>query len=155
MGLIQSYMEVLPQQPPHLYSGIVGRACLLFLASKVDHDVIELPSNWKPADFASHLRQGFFGCPSNFQPLSILPPAVVWLRWCWFKFLISDWIALNVQACSFLWFAYFVPPMVSPGTAARILFFFFLPKTFENLMITSWFIYDSAVRLQSAVTCKL
>lgn len=82
MGLIQSYMEVLPQQPPHLYSGIVGRACLLFLASKVDHDVIELPSNWKPADFASHLRQRVFfmflcGCPSNFQSPSIPPPAVL------------------------------------------------------------------------------
>lgn len=34
-----------PQQSLQLYSGIVGGACLLFLASKVEHDVIELPSN--------------------------------------------------------------------------------------------------------------
>lgn len=59
MGLIQSHMGVSPQQPPQLYSGIVGGADLLFLASKVDDDVIELPSNWEPADFASHLRQRF------------------------------------------------------------------------------------------------
>lgn len=83
MGLIQSHMEVSPQQP-HLYSGIVGGACLLFLASKVDHDVIELPSNWEPADFASHLRQHFVFkflccCPSNFQSPSILLPAVLLL----------------------------------------------------------------------------
>lgn len=52
-------MAVWPQQLPQLYSVIVGGAYLVFLASKVDHDVIELLSNWEPADVASHRRQRF------------------------------------------------------------------------------------------------
>lgn len=153
MGLIQSYMEALPQQPPHLYSGIVGRACLLFLASKVDHDVIELPSNWKPADFASHLRQRVFFKVSLRLSLelsaSVYSPtsSSVWLRWCWFKFFN---FRLNRIKCTGLFFSMvclFCAPNGYSRYCSKNTFFFFIPKTFETLMITLWFIYDSAVRL--------
>lgn len=142
MGLIQSYMEVLPQQPPHLYSGIVGRACLLFLASKVDHDVIELPSNWKPADFASHLRQrvfflSFFAVVHRTFSLCLFSHQ----QFCLAEMMLTQVFnfRLNCIKCTGLFFS-LVCLFCAPIDYSRYCSnntFFSPPKTFEILMITS------------------
>lgn len=120
MGLIQFHIEMgsvapTPLCPPtnthtHPYSGIGCAACLLFLAPNVDHDVIELRSNWEPADFACHF-QWFLCC----SPTSCL---LFWSGWAdAIKMLLLLLLLCDCGSLALLELLSTVPPLATSGTA--------------------------------------